>query len=285
MSLEYGLGELIQVSRTTLRDVPLVEIRLNRDLLAVYCAEAVLRLFAEGAIDFNEVVGAEHAICLIEDSIRERENVPGQKIFVGDVREYVYSMAQYVLDNLPTEVSKLIDSLMLKWELANGIQHSPDNRQLAKVARSIIFSHAEESATESVRTLGLKVDARGGSEAMHDLSQLAKHFERIYPDIEDAKKIYKSNHRDKRWKMYVGGAYPQLPADLIERLNPITMLSDELRAKLSEKGGTSAASDLTLEYAAHLCGAPPYRYTIRHLKGILSQQGMSVKKVKAKRKD
>jgi hypothetical protein len=257
--------------------------RLNRDLLAVYTAEALVNLFAEGAIDFDKVLGAEHAIHLIEELISERQNELGQLVFMGDIREYVYSVAEHILNNLPEKVNKLIDSLMFEGELTIGIKERPNDRTMGRFVRTVITSYAKQDAAEVIRQLGLKEDARGGSEAEYDLSQLSEHFGHVYLAVKDAKKIFRSNRTDKRWREFVSAAHPALYPDLIERLNPNAALSDELLAKLAEKGGTSAPADLALEYAARLCGVPAYYYTIRHLKNVLSQQGMTVKKLKAKR--
>jgi len=120
------------------------------------------------------------------------------------------------------------------------------------------------------------------------LRPLALHFERVYPIWEQAKKIYKESQgssdrkRRERWRETIFATYPELKgySDLVERLADPPQLPENILSKLEEKGGSPARSDIALEHAARRCGAPPYEYTIRHLKSVLSKQGMSVRKVK-----
>ena len=134
--------------------------------------------------------------------------------------------------------------------------------------------------------LNSPIDERGGSKPDYDLADLGKHFESVYPLWLEAKRIYRESQKAKekarreKWQDAIKSIYPQLPEDLIERLRKFPNLSEEESIQLEKKGGTSAPYDIATEHAARLCGIPSYYYSIRHLKGILSKQGVSARKVK-----
>jgi hypothetical protein len=127
--------------------------------------------------------------------------------------------------------------------------------------------------------------------SLNGLEHLAYTFQRVYPIWREAKKIYREaqkstdKERRERWRETILATYEkQLKkhSDLIGRLTDPPEVTDEIKEKLSKKGGTSAPSDIALEHAARLCGFEPYQYTIRYLKSINSKQGGSVRKVKSK---
>lgn len=60
------------------------------------------------------------------------------------------------------------------------------------------------------------------------------------------------------------------------------MLQEDARLRLDEKlkegYRLTTPERITLEYAARLCGAPPYIYSLTHLKNTLSSQNRTAKK-------
>ena len=101
---------------------------------------------------------------------------------------------------------------------------------------------------------------RGGKKPDYDLSRLSENYKAVYPIWKEAKKIYKQNRNRKNWRAMVKVEYPDLPDNLIERLAD----SDSYRA---------IPSNIALEHAAQLCGAPPDHYTSKHLRTLVSKNG------------
>jgi hypothetical protein len=133
----------------------------------------------------------------------------------------------------------------------------------------------EMSRTETAlrkKRMGLK---RGGSKTDYDLTSLGSHYEKMLPVWKDAKAIWKKN-RERNWQAFIQSEYRdlQLPVDLIARLSGSpSHLSDDIKTKLSEKGGSASPSDIALEHAARLCGVSDYHYTLRHLRDALTKNG------------
>jgi hypothetical protein len=239
---------------------------------------------------------------LLSEEIIKAEEVISNEQLQPLLDIWLVETVMYVVKWLPSKLSELLGQLQYEAAL-NFISHQEKTDEaktiyvsgktfritkehlIAKPAKSerdniVVDEFLRKEREQIKQRLGVK--GRGGSTAEYDLNQLSKRFEETYKIIDDAKRIYKNNRNDKRWREFILKEYPDLPADLLERLSKSPNLSDEIWAKLSEKGGASAASDLALEYAARLCGAPLYHYTLRHLKDTLAEQGMSVKKVKSK---
>ncbi|MCI0485018.1 MAG: hypothetical protein L0229_00180 [Blastocatellia bacterium] len=109
------------------------------------------------------------------------------------------------------------------------------------------------------------VRGRGGRKAAVDLSDLPKHYEVTYKSVKRAKRIRKDNE-DLDWKAIVKNELPNMDQDLIDRIDEQSELPESLKTALSDKGGTSACSDIALEWAARLCCATPYQYTLGYLR-------------------
>jgi hypothetical protein len=111
-----------------------------------------------------------------------------------------------------------------------------------------------------------------------DLSNLLAFYDgSILAAVQEAKDIYKSNP-NRNWKRIVKAEIHEkfsaiMPHDLICRLsgNPVD-LSDEIKAKLAEQGGSSEPSDIAAEWSARMCGADRYTYKLSSLERELSIQ-------------
>jgi hypothetical protein len=110
------------------------------------------------------------------------------------------------------------------------------------------------------------------------LAKLAFHFQQVYPLWKRAQKLYKHSQKSpdleerEKWN-----------ENILDKIKELKDYSD-LIVKLSQRGA-SAPYEIALRHSARLCGFPDKFYSLRHLKGELSKQGMSAKKVKSKLKD
>jgi hypothetical protein len=129
----------------------------------------------------------------------------------------------------------------------------------------------EEFAGKMGRLPELPVRGHGGSEPAYDLTELRRHYDKVYPEWKKAKKLYRKLRTDRNWRDQVLLDHPTFPKDLIARLEPNPRLSGAVNAALAKKGGSSAESEIALEHAARLCGVPPYEYSIRWLKSRLKK--------------
>jgi hypothetical protein len=120
---------------------------------------------------------------------------------------------------------------------------------------------------EQARTERIKPPTRGGSTAEYDLSKLKTHYMEVHPYWEEAKKVFRQNRNNLRWRDIVKAAVPVLSEqhDLIERFIVSPNLPPTILQQIFEQGSDPKPSHLALEHAARLCGCPPYRYSIRHL--------------------
>lgn len=121
----------------------------------------------------------------------------------------------------------------------------------------------------------LKEDIEAYSD-LPDFVKLGRHYSDLLPVWQDAKTIYKQNSNRATWRDLVRAAYPDIKFDddLVSRLSgKLNDLTENVQAKLSEKGGTSKPSSIALEHAARLCGAQPYQYSLRHLYNIKNGLG------------
>jgi hypothetical protein len=115
----------------------------------------------------------------------------------------------------------------------------------------------------------IKPPARGGSTPDYDLSKLRINYDNLLPSWQEAKRIFRQNRNNPRWREMVIAAAPDLSEqrDLIERLDEYPKLPSNILAKIDKQGSESRPSHITLEHAARLCGCPPYHYSLRHLQG------------------
>jgi hypothetical protein len=131
---------------------------------------------------------------------------------------------------------------------------------------------------------------RRNREGSYDLRDLADHYKALHPKwklaIRDAKSAQKHTIQKNRWRKRIYEDY-ELPIDLIEWLN-LDSVERERKLKqhdsyyqLRRRRKSSTASDdqqyelrvprdLALEHAARLCGAPPYSYSVTHLKDLVN---------------
>ncbi len=149
-----------------------------------------------------------------------------------------------------------------------GIMVLPDvdRSGIARIALQLYEMMAKER-------LGIK---RGGRKARFDLSNLRYIYENAtLPNTKEAKSRYRENKDKLDWRERIKNGFPEMPDDLIERLpGKDAKLSARLQNKLERRGGlTSQPSEIALEWAARLCGAPPYNYRLDYLWGIRRSQG------------
>ena len=181
---------------------------------------------------------------------------------------------------LDLALNKIVEASLLK-TLRDARLLPMSEEEAIDVILKELRAHAKE-------LLDAPIGERGGSKPDYDLTHLGSHFESVYPLWQEAKRLYrqaqktKEKTRREKWRESIKIIYTDLPDDLIERLAKVPTLSEEINIKLQQKGGSSASADIAAEHAARLCGAPAYHYSIRYLKGLLSKQGVSAKKVKSK---
>ncbi|MCG3143030.1 MAG: hypothetical protein HONDAALG_00343 [Gammaproteobacteria bacterium] len=126
----------------------------------------------------------------------------------------------------------------------------------------------------------LPTRTREGKKAKADQvrTQLRLEYERILEFWREASQICNSTRestseiRRSRWREDIRRDFPLLPDDLIERLQPKLLWSDEIKKSMGDKGGSSDPDDIALEHAARLCGADDYMYKLTTLKEYLKQQ-------------
>lgn len=112
-----------------------------------------------------------------------------------------------------------------------------------------------------------------GRPAEYDLSDLRDYYTEVKEQVSLARRVYKASGKLTRWREHVRLEVPEMPEDLIRRLsgNPQD-LTDHDMIRLEEQGGTAQPSDIALEWAARLCGVPPYHYKLKTLKAKLTEQ-------------
>lgn len=191
-----------------------------------------------------------------------------------EIAQLISFLVTYVANNLASVLNQtlfhLIQERMLVSEIVeldgqSSLRHDPDDE---------IACLVNEYKQELKKRVGL---TRRPRKARYDLSELLNHYTTVLPLWQDAKDIYKDN-RNRNWQKIINTVHPYLPDDLIARLsgNPAD-ISDEIKAKLAEKGGSSEPSDIAVEHAARLCGAPDYGYALSTLEGKKTELNRSAK--------
>lgn len=107
-----------------------------------------------------------------------------------------------------------------------------------------------------------------------NFEEFGERYESVLPVWKDAKLIYKQNSKRPAWRELIRAAHPdvEFDDDLLARLSGrLADLPEDIQEKLAEKGGDSKPSSIALEHAARLCGAQPYRYSLRHLYNIKNE--------------
>jgi hypothetical protein len=248
-AIEREHGDLDSISHDTME--ALFSEYYDRDL-AHYFQRALLSYAALTAAPFLENMNP--AAWQIE---RLRE-------FVGMEPSGEISQSGTTIDIISVDyLSELLEVLKESPEPRGDISYFYSNGQINLCA----------TAGDKIATLSQVNRKRGGSKANYDLSNLESNYNLVYGKWKGAKEIYKQN-KDRNWRGMISVEHPNLPDDLSTRVSGDPAdLSDETKEALSKKGGTPAASDIALEHAARLCGAPPYRYTIGYLWQVKGGKG------------
>jgi hypothetical protein len=240
MNSKYDFSWLFQQVSITYRDAPLVTITINKDALGVLCAEDLANILTKGGINFDKVLGKDHALHLIQEFIAERPQDVGQKATFEIIRAHITTMTQHILERLPERINELIDDLMTDGMAASGIKLELEKRELSKAARTIIRRRAKQSEKDILKSIGLKEDARGGSEGKWTEEERAEYLEKYETVLRQIK--------DKS---------PDLPPEILEK-----------RKLRGEK-----PSDIAREYAAELLGKPVNDYLHRVLTQARRERG------------
>lgn len=225
-------------------------------------------LFTTYAISISGEYGAFEGVYYPDNALDELERF---FYYFDDADKYLSHAASLLKEHI---TKKLDESLMeVLVEIEELTLRQVDNLSAAKA----------KEKTDRIRLLVKKAQheripppTRGGSESDYDLSELANHYETVYPQWRDAKKIYRQNKKRKNWQDMVKVAYPFLSKhnDLIERLAEHPDLPDKFIQRIDEKGFNGTPSHIALEHAARLCKVPSWHYTVRHLQ----EQRKSLKK-------
>lgn len=129
----------------------------------------------------------------------------------------------------------------------------------------------------------IAADGRRGQTARRANLQL---LQNTYEDIVEAWKeastmcrsalSSSSENRKANWQEEISRAFPELPVDLIVRLQPTHFWpADIAQAASGKKHGTSDPLDIALEHAARLCGAKPYAYMLSYLRKLCKKRKAS----------
>lgn len=132
-----------------------------------------------------------------------------------------------------------------------------------------------------------------GRKADYLLVQLDTHYKRLQPIWRlakaDSRKAQIDPALSKRWRQRIKSSFEaELPDDLIEWLNSSVEEQQErllsfkkltnLQKKLEAGYALTKPSDIAMEHAARLCGAPPYNYAVSTLWDIWRKQKATTKK-------
>jgi hypothetical protein len=142
----------------------------------------------------------------------------------------------------------------------------------------------------------LKAPGPGGSEALYDLTELPKYYQKLLSiwqaAAKDSKRDQKHSVYKKTWRERLS-AY-QLPDDLIEWLNIkpedrehklashpfygyLKFRREKSKGQEDQLYELSTSRDIALEHSARLCGAEPYFYSTGYLKGRSTRKRSSGK--------
>jgi len=190
--------------------------------------------------------------------------------------DYINFLVTYIANNLTNGLNQTLTSLIHEGMLAFQIMDQDTQQPFQTDSDDTIAYLLNEYKQAIKKRLGL---TRRQRKARYDLSELLNHYSTVLPLWQDAKEIYKDN-RKRNWQQIVKTVHPYLPVDLVARLsgNP-SDLSDEVKENLAEKGGTSEPSDIAIEHAARLCGAPDYSYALSTLEGKKTELNRATKEL------
>jgi hypothetical protein len=215
------------------------------------------RLFAELAQESREAA--------LESDLLSEE---AERLITESERAEVFAHFEYARDQLLAQLQPKLEEAL--YELCNQliVQAIHD---LGKMGGKAQAMKRLEKAFLKRRNARIGI-TRGGSEPSFNLSQLLAYYAQLLPRWQNAKRIYRQNKKQAEWPSIVAAGEKDLLPDLIARLADAPDLSNDLLTKLERHGGGSSPSDIALEHAARMCGAPPYAYTLRHLQGLLKEQ-------------
>ena len=140
---------------------------------------------------------------------------------------------------------------------------------------------------------------RPATGSAHDFTYFPVFYWLVLPAWQHGKHVYKKNRQFSTWRETVKReisdklagspcASECLPDDessvfdaLVERFEKATNRDETITQQkiLRDRKMPAAAAELALDYAAHLCGARLYEYSIRHLKTLKSGRVRDSKRI------
>jgi hypothetical protein len=115
-------------------------------------------------------------------------------------------------------------------------------------------------------------DSRGGrKKPKANLGKLAEHYDEIIGDWMEAWAICRealgsrSGTRRIAWRQEVKRSFPEMPNNLVERLQPMADWPADIANICLEKGGEDSPDHIALEHVARICGAGDYAYKLSTL--------------------
>jgi hypothetical protein len=217
------------------------------------------------------------------------EHFEGEDIFTPDTQvtlleEYAHDVMRTYLYRIPEKITAAFNEAYIETHFLSLINlYARLARTFADIGRDVLYDpyneleHMKQTLSEIAamrrRLLREEVAANLGKKKVN-FSELGEHYKKLLQVWKDAKLIYKQNSNRATWREIIRAAYPEVKFDddLISRLSgKLNDLSEEIQAKLSEKGGDSKPSSIALEHAARMCGARPYQYSLRHLYNIKNE--------------
>ncbi len=198
--------------------------------------------------------------------------VPDEMLLTDDVaRQHLSFVQQYVQANFSRFIHRAVEDLRVEaLVLAQKLTGRQDVFPNDNHALAWLKQRNEQAARELRERLPLQVHG-GDRRSKADLSRLRDHYERILPDWQEAFEICRtdlgsrSKQRRENWREAVCRAFPDLPSDLVERLQPMPEWPEEIADRCLKQGGMDKAEDIALEHAARLCGAAAYIYKLSSL--------------------
>lgn len=201
----------------------------------------------------------------LEESVK---GITGEKLSKEFVTAAAECYAYGVLKNFPFELEDTFKGFAhLGWILLTQAGAGAINTASRRDSKS-----AEERDKEAEKVLGefllernkrtkerLLEEVRKHEESEKPVTYLIEHFYSIFlPEWKEAKSCYKKNKNYENWEQMVSLAFPQLPKDLISRLND----SDSYN---------SMPSALALEHSARACGVENDSVGLRTLQQYLTE--------------
>lgn len=125
----------------------------------------------------------------------------------------------------------------------------------------------------------------GGRKAQCDLSYLARYYNSLLPQCQDAQQMCKdalkakTDQRKKLWRETIKLSYPDFPDYILDILQHQSKLSEHQLERAREQGhyqakhGWNAPENIALEYAACKCGADKFQFKTGYLRKRKTRTG------------